>query len=151
MLRRSDMPAIRIFLPERITPKILEHRGSYEVREASDFGGCLAGFPAGGDRCVAVRPVAPGAGVEAAAVQAGDLHRQEVVRRVDTGAAVEDRAVVSSQPRKPGTQLGGRFEPTVGSQVLHPRRAQGSRDVARLGIDRLRLAAIALAGSRVEQ
>src|ERR1700682_158565 len=133
MLRRSDMPAIRIFLPFRITPKILEHSGV-----------ALAGFFACGDRSVPVRPVAPRARVEAAATQPGDLHRQQVVRRGDTGAAVEDRAVLSSKLGNPLAQLSGRLEAPVGAEVLLPRRAQRSGDVTCLRVDGLRLPPIPL-------
>src|SRR6266851_10190584 len=99
MLRRSDMPAMRTRFPFRITARILR-------------------FFACGDRCVVVRPIAPRAGIEAAIRDAGQLHREEVVRGVHSRAAIHDRSVLSTEAGEPGAQGSGRFETTVGSEVL---------------------------------
>ena len=74
-------------------------------------------------------------------------------RRVDAGAAVDDSALlaVDAELGEAPAQLLGRLEAPVRAEVLGPRSAARARDVAGLGVDRLLLAAIALAGARVDQ
>src|SRR6202163_2668553 len=111
----------------------------------------LAGFRAGGDRRVVVRPVAPRAGVKASIWPSGQLHGQEVVAGVSPGASVHHGALLGPEAGEAVAQLLTRFEAPVGAEVLHPRRAERPRDVACLGVDGLVFAAVALAGPRVEQ
>src|SRR5579864_6688786 len=116
MLRRSDMPAIRTRFPLRITVVTLR-------------------FPAGRHREVAARPVAPGTFVKPCARKSCDLHRQHVMGRVDTRAAVEDGSVPGAEGRVLRPELGRRLETPASVEVDGERRAQRTRDVPGLGID----------------
>ena len=98
------------------------------------------------------RPVAPRSLVQSRAGEAGELQREEIVRRAERGAAVGDHRPLAGAERlvSPPERL-GRQEATVRAEIGGERGAQGTRDVAGARVDRLRLAAVPLAGASVEE
>src|SRR5438874_13389312 len=118
MLRRSDMPAIKMRLPWRIIASITLR------------------FRAGRHGSVAARPVAPGSRVQKGIGQTRNLHGQDVVRRVHAGAAVEDGALGCAQLLIAAPERVRCFETTARVEVLNVRRAQRPREGPRYGVDR---------------
>src|SRR5437868_15259933 len=131
MLRRSLMPASRMRLPSRIIDRM------------------LARFRTRRDRRISARPVAPRAFVETHVLDAGELHREQVVARIDPRAAVHDGASVGvdADLLEAPAQLLARLEQAVVLQVARERRVARAWDVAGPGVDGLFLAAVALARS----
>src|SRR6266851_1643237 len=111
----------------------------------------LLRFFAGGDRRFVMRPVAPRPGVQAAVRHLRHLHREQVVARVDSRTAVDNGALAGAEPGEAITQVAGRFETAVGTEVLHPRRTQSARDMTGFRVDGLLLAAVPLPDSRIQQ
>src|ERR1700758_1439191 len=99
MLRRSDIPAMRIRFPSRIMGEILEAR-------PLGLGACRNGK-------LAVRPVAPRSRVQSRVRQSRQLHREQLLRRVDAGAAIEDGAVAHAHLAELLAQLLRGLEPAV--------------------------------------
>ena len=113
---------------------------------------CGAG--AGGHRARGIGdPAAPGAGEHARAGQTGVFHRQQEVAGGDAGAAHQHRfgrRAAVQQGLQLGAQFGRRAEAAV-AQVQRERPVERAGHVPGDRVDRLDLAAEALAAARVQQ
>src|SRR3954462_11365005 len=99
-------------------------------------------------------PVAPRARIELGALQAGELHREQVVARGHARAAVVHH--FGSGPALHDLlefllQLRRRLEGAVRADVLVAEAVPRAGNVARDPVDRLLLAAEALGGARIEK
>jgi hypothetical protein len=90
-------------------------------------------------------------GVEGRVV-AGDGEREHLLSGADARTAIDtDRAVAEAHRLESRAQFRGRAQSAVGIQIVRGGGAERARDVSRARIERFDLAAIALAGARVEE
>src|SRR5206468_4550612 len=104
--------------------------------------------------CRIRRPFAPRPRIQLRAVHAGVFHREQVVARRDSRAAVTDDAIGAGAADGPADPIAHILRRTKRSLFVHvplKEMIHRARNMTRLLVDRFRLATISLGGASIEE